>query len=95
MARRSLPLLVKAAPECVVVLADNSCTANVQGEAMYIINQLCSYICMTYVLSRSLHNLNLSLEAYLVSGMMHVLMYMIKRRWQGLYMRGGGSNIYI
>ena len=23
---------------------------------------------------------------------MHVLMYMIKRRWQGLYMRGGGAK---
>ena len=93
MARRSLPLLVKAAPECVVALADNSCTATVQGEDMYIVNQLFSYICMTCVLSRSLHNFNLSLEAYLVSGMMHVLMCMIKRRWQGCVYEGRGGGV--
>ena len=50
MARRSLPLLIKAAPECVVALVDNSCTAKVQGEAMYVVNQQCSYIfCITCV----------------------------------------------
>ena len=37
MACHSLPLLVKAAPECVVALVDNSCTAKLQGEAMYFV----------------------------------------------------------
>ena len=47
MAQRSVSLLIKAAPECVAALVGNSCAATIQGEAMYIVNQLCSWIFCT------------------------------------------------